>query len=99
MLFALLLAHAHAGCKTLPTAPLHSELGTDSVAHVEVPLDVALTYYWRAQARAAQLPPSRVRGWIRERKQAERALSMYVCVKVFVLRTSWTLPTLLPISR
>ncbi|CAE7039628.1 unnamed protein product [Symbiodinium sp. CCMP2592] len=74
-LFTLCLSYALAGTTAMPGAPAaldEATLGADSTAFVAVPLDVAMTYWFRAKRTAAAIPAPRRLSWLQARDQEER---------------------------
>ena len=76
-LYTLLLAYAIAGVAsppgTTPDATKESTLGADSTEFAAVPLDVCMTYWFRAKRTCYQVHPSKRMAWLQARDQEERA--------------------------
>lgn len=75
-LYSLMLAYAIAGSAGVTGAPSLTEegtLGSDSTQFVVAPLDVMMSYYFRAKRTAQQTPHSRRLVWLAARDAEERA--------------------------
>ena len=100
----LMIGYAFAGISRRTDAPAEEPFGADSILHVEVPYDVLMRYYWRAEERARQIHPANRLAWLRSRDEAERTkwVDMYrnsnetlgsVIANVFLQReASWDPP-------
>ena len=74
----LLVAYAMAGTEAIPQAPgaavtSDAALGADSSQFVMVPLDVVMSYWYRAKRTSSVLPMARRLEWVQTRDVAERA--------------------------
>ncbi len=70
----LLLAYAKAGAQVLPDAPPGPEKrGDDTTKFVQVPYDVLLRYYHRAETQVSRVPRADQLSWLASRDEAERA--------------------------
>ena len=76
-LYTLMLAYAIAGVAppsgTTPDATKEAALGADSTEFAAVPLDVCMTYWFRAKRTCYQVHPSKRMVWLQARDQEERA--------------------------
>ena len=100
----LMIGYAFAGISRRSDAPAEEPFGADSTLHVEVPYDVLMRYYWRAEERARQIHPATKLAWLRSRDEADRTkwVDMYrnstetlgsVIANVFLQReASWDPP-------
>ena len=70
-LHTLMLAYAIAGAKPRSGAP-QEKRGTDTVLMVEVPLDIAMAYVYRARRYAESLPYAQALQYTMSRDEAER---------------------------
>ena len=76
-LHTLLLAYSMAGSS--PLAPPAGDatgfdsLGADATKYLEVPLDVAMAYFWRAKRTTCVLPMSKRLQWLKSRDTEERS--------------------------
>ena len=76
-LHTLLLAYAMAGSSSLapPAGDVigFDSLGADATKYLEVPLDVAMAYFWRAKRTTCVLPMSKRLQWLKARDTEERS--------------------------
>ena len=76
-LYTLMLAYAIAGVApppgTSPDATKEATLGADSTEFAAVPLDVCMTYWFRAKRTCYQVHSSKRLVWLQARDQEERA--------------------------
>ena len=75
-LHTLMVAYWMAGTAATQSSPdiqLEKTLGADSTQFVQVPLDVAMQYYYRAKRTAGALPPARRLQWLRAKDVDERS--------------------------
>ena len=76
-LYTLMLAYAIAEVAppsgTTPDATKEAALGADSTEFAAVPLDVCMTYWFRAKRTCYQVHPSKRMVWLQARDQEERA--------------------------
>ena len=69
----LLIGYAKGGARPLPTAPTLERRGDDSTQFVEVPYDVVLKYYYRAERQVMKVNPSEQLSWLTAADEAERS--------------------------
>ena len=76
-LYTLLLAYAIAGVMppqgAVADASKEATLGADSTEFSSVPLDVCMSYWFRAKRTCYQVPSSKRMAWLQARDQEERA--------------------------
>ena len=81
-LHTLLLAYAMAGSSSLAPpagdAIGFDSLGADATKYLEVPLDVAMAYFWRAKRTTCVLPMSKRLQWLKSRPEKSHAPLMMV---------------------
>ena len=76
-LHTLLLAYSMAGSSPLAPpagdATRFDSLGADATKYLEVPLDVAIAYFWRAKRTTCVVPMSKRLQWLKSRDTEERS--------------------------
>ena len=77
-LHTLLVAYAMAGTAKLTlaagtTVPTFDTVGVDTALHLEIPLDIMMSYFYRAKRTSSLLPPSKRLGWVMNRDTEERS--------------------------
>ena len=89
-LCTLMLAYAMAGCIRVtgaPDATQEHNLGADTTKFVQVPLDVAMKYYFRAKRSAAAIPVSGRLQWLQARDVDERSGHLAIAFCAWKRRT------------
>ena len=77
-LHTLLVAYAMAGTAKLTlaagtTVPTFDTVGVDTALHLEIPLDIMMSYFYRAKRTSSLLPPSKRLSWVMNRDTEERS--------------------------
>ena len=71
-LFVLMLAYVMVGCKVVASCPPDAKRTTEAVKVVEIPFDVAIRYYHRAESQSKKVQPQVALAWLEQRCVAER---------------------------
>ena len=72
-LLSLLIAYSIPGAKSRTTAATPEVRGDDTVKVVDCPLDLLMRYYYRAQARIADMPKQEALTWLVKHDEADRS--------------------------
>ena len=66
------MGYAFVGISRRNSAPAEEPFGSNSVLYVEVPYDVLMRYFWRAEERSLKIHPATRLAWLRAHDEAER---------------------------
>jgi len=69
-----MIALSIAGIKPASATPPPDIRGVDTVLIVQVPLDITMRYFYRAQQKVARMPPSEGLRWLQRKDEDERSI-------------------------